>query len=537
MSLSQPPVGPTTTPSPGPTPGINPVLSPAPIDKPFLTRERRQLAWGIFFLTPNLLGFLVFTLVPLVLSLVLAFSNWDLRLHNDLKSQQLASAGESAEWIKFVGLDHFIRLVSDENFWYYLGNTLFFMIGLPIGITLSLISAILLSQDLKGGSTKAWMLILLGAVTVGSCGLLTAIGLGGAAITILLAGVFGLILIGGSLGGQTVYRTLFYIPNFTAGVATMLLWKKMYNPVNGPVNDILSGPVDLVGRTVGQTPQGVMNGVLILLLVFAGLLLHVCATRLLKQYRDGEIGVASAIIGFFFLLIAPLAASGNGWLPGTMYTGTILVLTVLAIAGAVLRVGLKPDFASKPAEGVGGALMLSVATMVGTFALVGLGLTFHHLPVASADGLEPPNWLQDVYWAKPALMLMGLWGAVGSQTMLLYLAALTNVPGELYEAADIDGASRGQKFWNVTWPQLAPTTFFVVVMGVIGGLQGGFEMARVMTKGGPAGSTTTLAYFIYTEGFETGRLGFSSAVSWTMFLLVLIVTLFNWKFGNRYVND
>jgi len=121
--------------------------------------------------------------------------------------------------------------------------------------------------------------------------------------------------------------------------------------------------------------------------------------------------------------------------------------------------------------------------------------------------------------------------------MLLYLAALTNVPGELYEAADLDGASSMQRFWNVTWPQLAPTTFFVVVMGVIGGLQGGFETARIMTQGGPAGSTTTLAYFIYTEGFETGRLGFSSAVSWTMFLMVLAVTLFNWRFGNRYVND
>jgi multiple sugar transport system permease protein len=74
-------------------------------------------------------------------------------------------------------------------------------------------------------------------------------------------------------------------------------------------------------------------------------------------------------------------------------------------------------------------------------------------------------------------------------------------------------------------------------MGMIGGLQGGFEMARVMTNGGPAGQTTTLAYYIYTEGFETGRLGYASAVSWTLFLLVLVVTLFNWKFGNRYVND
>jgi len=89
----------------------------------------------------------------------------------------------------------------------------------------------------------------------------------------------------------------------------------------------------------------------------------------------------------------------------------------------------------------------------------------------------------------------------------------------------------------VTWPQLAPVTFFVVVMGVIGGLQGGFEMAKTMTNGGPAGATTFLSYFIYTEGFETGRLGFAAAITWTLFGLVFLVTIFNWKFGNRYVND
>jgi len=89
----------------------------------------------------------------------------------------------------------------------------------------------------------------------------------------------------------------------------------------------------------------------------------------------------------------------------------------------------------------------------------------------------------------------------------------------------------------VTWPQLAPTTFFIVVMATIYGLQGGFEMARTMTEGGPAGATTTLSYFIYTEGFETGRLGFASAVAWALFVLVFAITLFNWTFGNRYTND
>jgi multiple sugar transport system permease protein len=134
-------------------------------------------------------------------------------------------------------------------------------------------------------------------------------------------------------------------------------------------------------------------------------------------------------------------------------------------------------------------------------------------------------------------MIMGLWAAVGSNNMLLYLAGISNVPPDLYDAANVDGASAAQRFRHVTWPQLAPVTFFIVIMSIIHGLQGGFEMARTMTRGGPAGATTTLSYYVYTEGFETGRLGYASAVAWTLFALVFVVTLFNWKFGNRYVND
>ncbi|HRJ73502.1 MAG TPA: sugar ABC transporter permease, partial [Terrimicrobiaceae bacterium] len=152
-------------------------------------------------------------------------------------------------------------------------------------------------------------------------------------------------------------------------------------------------------------------------------------------------------------------------------------------------------------------------------------------------GLEAPNWLTDYHWAKPAIMVMGLWISAGSTNMLLYIAGLTNIPRELYEAADIDGASPWQRFWSVTWPQLAPITFFIGIMSVIGGLQGGFEMAKTMTNGGPGGATTTISFFIFSEGFETGRLALASAISWTLFLFVFVVTLFNWRFGSRMTNE
>ena len=181
--------------------------------------------------------------------------------------------------------------------------------------------------------------------------------------------------------------------------------------------------------------------------------------------------------------------------------------------------------------------MLAAALMILEFVVLGLGQVAGALPQLAADGLQAPEWLADYHWAKPAIMIMGFWAAIGSNHMLLYLAGLSNIPQDLYEAAEIDGASGPQRFWHVTWPQLAPVPFFIVVMSVIRGLQGGFEMARTMTQGGPAGATTTLSYYVYTEGFETGRLGYASAVAWTLFALIFAVTLFNWKFGNRYVND
>ena len=154
--------------------------------------------------------------------------------------------------------------------------------------------------------------------------------------------------------------------------------------------------------------------------------------------------------------------------------------------------------------------------------------------LAAMTGLEAsnlPQWLASIELAKPSLMIMGFWTAIGGTNMLLYLAALSNVPVELTEAAEIDGASRWQKFVNVTWPQLAPTTFFISIVSVIGGLQGGFEQARVMTGGGPAGATTTLSYYIYTVGFQDLNFGYAAAISWVLFAMLFCITAFNWRFG------
>jgi len=150
--------------------------------------------------------------------------------------------------------------------------------------------------------------------------------------------------------------------------------------------------------------------------------------------------------------------------------------------------------------------------------------------------LRGPNWLTDEVWAKPALIIMSVWQTVGGYNMILYLAALQGVPRDLYEAAEIDGANSWQKFWAVTWPQISPTTFFIATMSVIGGFQGGFDSAYIMTGGGPNGATTTIIYYIYNNFYEWQNMGYAAAISWFLFLVIFAITLVKWKVFGRLVH-
>lgn len=290
---------------------------------------------ALLFLLPNILGFLAFTALPVLASLVLSFTKWDLLTPP-----------------KFVGFDNFVRLLgfhstasgwqaNDPDFWYFLFNTMFLMLNLPLVMAGSLVLALILNQPLR----FSWG-----------------------------------------------YRLLFYLPHIVAGVAIFYLWRWMYNPDLGLINTMLAG-----------------------------------------------------------------------------------------------------------------------------------------------IGLAGPNWLSDPNWAKPALILMGFWIGVGGSSMILYLAALQNVPLELYEAAEIDGASSWQSFWAVTWPCVMPVTFFIFTMGLIAGFQAGTEMAYIMTGGGPYGSTTTLGFYIYQKAFVEFEMGYASAISWVLFVLILVITLINWLKGGRQI--
>jgi multiple sugar transport system permease protein len=148
-------------------------------------------------------------------------------------------------------------------------------------------------------------------------------------------------------------------------------------------------------------------------------------------------------------------------------------------------------------------------------------------------GIEGPAWLADPDWAMPALVLMSFWGV--GHTVVIYLAGLQDVPTELYEAAELDGAGVFGRVWHVTLPMLSPVIFFNLVMAVIGTLQV-FEVPYIMTGGGPARSTYFITMFLYDNAFNYLKMGYASAVAWLLLLVILAITALTFWSSGRWVH-
>jgi multiple sugar transport system permease protein len=147
--------------------------------------------------------------------------------------------------------------------------------------------------------------------------------------------------------------------------------------------------------------------------------------------------------------------------------------------------------------------------------------------------IQPPDFLNSTRWAKPSVVLLTLWKNTGF-TMVIYLAALQGVPNELYDAANVDGATAWQRFRTVTLPLISPTTFFLFIIQMIGAFQL-FTEAFAMTRGGPAQATLTVVYYIYQNAFEFGRMGKASAIAWFLFIFIFIFTLIQTRMQRRWV--
>ena len=147
-----------------------------------------------------------------------------------------------------------------------------------------------------------------------------------------------------------------------------------------------------------------------------------------------------------------------------------------------------------------------------------LGVVKHLLDIF---GIPSPLWFQDEDWSKPGIILLSFW-YVG-QTMVIMLAGLQNIPTHLYEAAAIDGANTLRRMWHVTIPMLSPTTFFLLVIGLVTHFQV-FTFAYIMTRGGPLNSTLFYVLYLYRYAFKNFEMGYASAMATVLFVLVLAVT-------------
>jgi multiple sugar transport system permease protein len=159
------------------------------------------------------------------------------------------------------------------------------------------------------------------------------------------------------------------------------------------------------------------------------------------------------------------------------------------------------------------------------YGLVNTGLGFL--------GIEPINWLGSSTWAMPALIIVTVWREMGFY-MIIFLAALQGVPRPLMEAARLDGAGPWQRFWGVTFPAISPVTFFVSILAMINTFQA-FEYMFVMTDGGPRNATLTLVYYLFQEGFQRFSMGYASAIAFVLFAIILVITIIQWRIGERRV--
>jgi multiple sugar transport system permease protein len=213
-----------------------------------------------------------------------------------------------------------------------------------------------------------------------------------------------------------------------------------------------------------------------------------------------------------------LAVLLNQKVPFLGFFRTVYYLPSL-LAGSV-AVALLFSWIMNPQFGI---INLLIRGLVGPEGLIPLGIT-------------GPRWLQDEDWVMPAYALMALWGFGG--TMLIYLSALQGVPTALYEAAEIDGASRVQQFFNVTIPMISPVILFTFITGVIGAFQQ-FTAAYVISAGTNLGAPNYASMFynlyLFLNAFRRYRLGMASAQAWILLIIILLLTMAMFWASRRYV--
>jgi multiple sugar transport system permease protein len=293
--------------------------------------------------------------------------------------------------------------------------------------------------------------------------------------------------------------------------------------------------------------------------------------RNIRTSFEGYAFIGPWLLGFLLLTAGPMAASvyisGTSWsmlssptwvgfenyerilnedpLFGKSLVNTVVYVALSVPLGLALALGLAM-LLNQRVRGIGIFRTIfflpSITNMVAVsilwlwvfnpeYGLINVGL--------QKLGIVGPLWLQSETWAKPALVLMSLWGIGG--TMIIFLAALQGIPGELYEAAEIDGAGFLRRFTHITLPMISPAVLFNLIIGVIGSFQV-FTQAYVMTgsaqpgsEGGPNNATLFIVLYLYKKAFQELKMGYASALAWILFIIVVILTIVQFQLSRQWV--
>jgi len=147
-------------------------------------------------------------------------------------------------------------------------------------------------------------------------------------------------------------------------------------------------------------------------------------------------------------------------------------------------------------------------------------------------GINGPLWLSDEKWVKFTIVLIAQWGA--GTTALIYMAAINDIPNELYEAAMLDGANKWQMFWKITLPIISPATLYLLIIATIGAFQI-FDLPQIMTGGGPNNASLSYVMYLYRHAFRYMNMGLASAMAWFLFLISLILVMLIFTTSARWV--
>jgi len=226
----------------------------------------------------------------------------------------------------------------------------------------------------------------------------------------------------------------------------------------------------------------------------------------------------TCVLALFFAVLLNLKIRGIGFFRTAFFLPYVTTWVAISIVWSYFF-----NYVIAEIPGVGAVHWLNESRGVMEMALTGLGHLARILPSDKSLDFRNPL-LEGPSLALFAIIITSVWRDVG-YFMIIFLAGLRNIDRTYYEAAEIDGAGAWRRFWSITFPLLSPVTFFVLIVAMVGAFKVFVPILVMTPDGGPSGSTSTLVYFLYEEGFMSWRLGYASAIAYILFVIILVITL------------